>query len=291
MTAKQKSGPTPSLTPGRGLGLLALALALCFVATAERLKTVPRQAVDLELQVALPLFVQVFMSAGDRYLAANLAAIRALVVTTDKMRPEDYRILGKIQEDASWLNPAHEDNYYIATAILPWNGELDAAQTILKRASQARQFDYQPAFYYAFHLLHFKGDAVGASAWLRAAAEKLPSDDERLIMQNFAARWIDRAQDVDLAIRIVESMARQARRRDFRAYLEQRVARLHSLKDLRAAAARYAARFDRPPVKLQDLVDSGLVAAIPADPFGFGFELDPQGQIILRTTPPRQARK
>ena len=176
MTAKQKSGPTPSLTPGRGLGLLALALALCFVATAERLKTVPRQAVDLELQVALPLFVQVFMSAGDRYLAANLAAIRALVVTTDKMRPEDYRILGKIQEDASWLNPAHEDNYYIATAILPWNGELDAAQTILKRASQARQFDYQPAFYYAFHLLHFKGDAVGASAWLRAAAEKLPSD-------------------------------------------------------------------------------------------------------------------
>ena len=110
-------------------------------------------------------------------------------------------------------------------------------------------------------------------------------------MQNFAARWIDRAQDVDLAIRVVEAMARQARRKDFRAYLEQRVARLRSLKALRATADNFRQRFGRPPVKLQDLVDAELVAAIPADPFGFGFEVDPQGQIILRASPPRSQSK
>lgn len=271
--------------------LLLLVLASGFVATAERLKSKPRQSVALELQVALPLFVQVFMSAGDRYLAADLATIRALVVATDKMRPEDYRILGKVQEDASWLNPAHEDNYYIAAAILPWNGELDAAQTVLARASKARPFDYQPAFYYAFHLMQFKGDVTAASAWLREAAEKLPSDDERLIMQNLAARWVDRAQDTDLAIRIVEAMAQQAKRKDFRAYLEQRVARLRSLKTLRAAADGYRDRFKRPPGKLRDLVDAGLVTSIPADPFGFGFDLDRQGQVVLRTSPPQAASK
>lgn len=271
--------------------LVALVCALAFVFSAERLKAVPRQSVTLELQVALPLFVQVFMTAGDRHLAANLAAIRALVVATDKMRPQDYRILGKVQEDASWLNPAHEDNYYTATAILPWNGELDAAQTILARATHARYFDYQPAFYYAFHLLHFKGDAVGASAWMRAAAEKLPRDDERLIMQNIAARWMDRAQDTDLAIRIVEAMAQQAKRKDFRAYLEQRVVRLRSLKQLRAAAEDYRRRFGRPLVKLADLVEAGLVTAIPADPFGFGFDLDQGGQIVLRTSPPDSPRQ
>jgi hypothetical protein len=232
------------------------------------------------------LFVQVFMAAGDRFLAANLATIRALIVATDKMRPEDYRILAKVQEDASWLNPAHEDNYYAATAILPWNGELDAAQTILARATKARYFDYQPAFYYAFHLLHFKGDAVGASEWMRAAAEKLPSEDERLTMQNIAARWMDRAQDIDLAIRIVEGMAQQAKRKDFRAYLEQRVVRLRALKALRQAALLYQQRFGRSLVKLTDLVDSGLVGSIPADPFGFGFDVDKRGQIVLRTSPP-----
>ena len=270
--------------------LAALVSAAAFVGAAERLKTVPRQNVALEMQVALPLFVQVFMAAGDRYLAADLAAIRALVVATDKMRPDEYRVLAKVQQDASWLNPAHEDNYYTAAAILPWNGELDAAQTILARASAARFFDYQPAFYYAFHLLHFKGDAVGASAWLRQAAEKLPDDEERLIMQNLAARWMDRAQDTDLAIRIVEAMAQQAKRKDFRAYLEQRVERLRSLKELRSAADRYRERFGQPLVKLSDLVGAGLVAAIPPDPFGFGFDLDRTGQVILRTSPPAPAK-
>lgn len=268
--------------------MVALVCALAFVFSAERLKSMPRQNVTLELQVALPLFVQVFMTAGDRYLAANLAAIRALIVATDKMRPEDYHILGKVQDDASWLNPAHEDNYYIAAAILPWNGELDAAQTILARASKARYFDYQPAFYYSFHLLHFKDDAAGASAWMREAAEMLPNDEERLIMQNFAARWLDRAPDIDLAIRIVEGMAQQARRKDFRNYLEQRVMRLRVLQQLRTAAASFQQRHGRPLTDLRELVDSGYIRALPSDPFGFGYALDKQGRIVLRTSPPRK---
>jgi hypothetical protein len=264
--------------------LAALVLAVAFVATAERLKSVPRQTVSVEMQVALPLFVQVFMAAGDRDLAANIAAIRALVVSTEKMRPEDYRILAKVQEDVSWLNPGHEDNYYIAAAILPWNGELESAQRILSRATRARLFDYQPAFYYAFHLLHFSGDAAGASAWLREAAEHLPEGEESLQMKNLAAKWMDKAQDLDLAIRVVEAMARQSKRKDFRTYLEQRVTRLQDLKALRTAGSVYHARFGKPPSRLEDLVAAGLLPALPQDPFGFGFGIDATGRIILRNS-------
>jgi hypothetical protein len=267
--------------------IAVLAFAAIFVASVERLKTAPRQSVAVEMQVALPLFVQVFMFAGDRYLAANAASIRALIVATDKMRPEDYRILAKVQEDASWLNPAHEDNYYIASAILPWNGEVDSAQTVLARASRVRYFDYQPAFYYAFNLLHFKADAAGASAWLRQAAEKLTDENERVTMQNFAARWIDKAQDLDLAIRVVDAMAKQAKRKDFRMYLEMRVARLKALQMLHQAASQFYERFGRGPSSVEELVTSGVLTAIPKDPFGFGFELDQKGQIILRSTRPK----
>lgn len=264
----------------------AMLCAAAFFASAQYLKTASRQTVNVEMQVALPLFVQVFMTAGDRYLAANAAAIRALVVSTEKMKPEDYAVLAKVQQDVSWLNPAHEDNYYIAAAILPWVGQFDAAQTILARASLARPFDYQPAFYYAFHLLYFKGDAMGASSWARAAAEKLPDPNERLTMQNFAARWLDKAQDLDLAIRIVDAMAKQSKRRDFRAYLEQRVVRLRALHALRMAAETFRRRFDRPPARLDELVSAGLLPALPQDPFGFGFAFDAKGEIILRNTPP-----
>jgi tetratricopeptide (TPR) repeat protein len=268
------------------LSLVALLVATIFVATAQRLKSAPRQSVRVEMQVALPLFVQVFMTVGDRFLAANIAAIRALVVDIPRMKPEEFAILAKVQEDVSWLNPGHEDNYYIAAAILPWQGEFDAAQRILARATKARRFDYQPAFYYGFNLLHFKGDAAGASAWIREAAEYLPEGGDRIQMQNLAAIWMDKAQDVDLAIRVVEAMARQTKRRDFQRYLEMRVTRLRALQSLRGAEAIYRQRFDRAPATLQDLLDTGIVASLPQDPFGFGFEIDRLGRVILRNSPP-----
>jgi hypothetical protein len=268
------------------LWLVAILAATAFVAMNQRLKLAPRQIVSVEMQVALPLFVQVAMAGGDRFLAANISAIRALWVDNFKMQREEFAILAKVQEDVSWLNRGHEDNYYIATAILPWNDEVDAAQRILARATLARRFDYQPAFYYAFNLLHFKGDAVGASAWMREAAEHLPEGQDRLQLQNLAAIWLDRAGDLDLAIRVVDAMAKQSNRSDFRRYLEQRVIRLTMLRELRTAAATYRQRFGRPATTLQDLVTSGIVAEIPKAPFGFGFDIDKQGQVVLRNSPP-----
>lgn len=267
--------------------MVALLMAALFVVATQRLKSAPRQTVAVEMQVALPLFVQVFMAMGDRNLAANIAAIRAIVVATDKMRPEEYAILGKVQKDVSWLNPAHEDNYYVAFAVLPAHGEVDATQVILARAGRARYFDYQPSFFYAFNQFFVLHDVVGASAWLREAAEKLPDDNERLTMQNMAARWIDKADDVELAIRVVEGLAKQAKRKDFRDYLDTRVKRLHMLQDLRSAADRFQERNGHRPGSLDELTASGIIGAIPQDPFGFGFEVDARGQIFLRTSPPR----
>jgi hypothetical protein len=269
------------------LWLVAILAAMVFVSSGQRLKLAPRQSVNVEMQVALPLFIQVAMAGGDRFLAANIAAIRALWVDNFKMQREEFKVLAKVQEDVSWLNPGHEDNYYIAAAILPWNGELDAAQRILARATLARRFDYHPAFYYAFHLLHFKGDAVGASNWMREAAEYLPEGNNRLQMQNLAAIWLDKADDLELAISVVGAMAKEANRGDFRRYLEQRVIRLQMLREMRAAAASYQQRFGRPITALTDLVASGIITELPKVPFGFGFAIDKQGQVVLQDSRPK----
>lgn len=268
------------------LWVLTLFCAAMFVASSQNLKQAPRQSVNVEMQVALPLFVQVMMTAGDRFLAGNVAAIQALVVDNFKMRPDEFAILAKVQRDVSWLNPGHEDNYYIATAILPWRGEYAAAQEILRRAAIARPFDYQPAFHRAFNLLHFEGDAVGASQILREAAEHLPEGNERLQMHNLAAIWIDKAQDIDLAIRVVEALAQQAQRRDFKRYLLMRVERLQALKGLRERAREFKDRYGRLPQAPEELVSAGLIAELPQDPFQFGFAVDKTGQIVLRNSPP-----
>jgi hypothetical protein len=266
--------------------LLSVVAAMTFGLSNQHLKLFDRQMVRAELQVALPVFVQVAMAAGDRYLAADIAAIRALWADNFKMRPDEFKVLAKLQEDVSWLNPAHEDNYYIAAAVLPWNGEFDAAQRVLRRATIARRFDYQPAFFYGFNLLHFKGDAKTASQWLVDSAQHLPEGDNRLQMQNLAAIWVDRASDPDLAIRVVEAMSKQANRADFRRYLESRVVRLKMLRELRNAAAEYEKAYGRRAASLNDLVATKLLPSLPRDPFGFGFAMDRNGNVVLRTSPP-----
>lgn len=85
--------------------LVTILAAMVFVPSAQRLKLAPRQSVNVEMQVALPLFVQVAMAAGDRFLAANIAAIRALWVDNFKMQKEEFKVLAKVQENVSWLNP------------------------------------------------------------------------------------------------------------------------------------------------------------------------------------------
>lgn len=250
---------------------------LLFIAAQNKLGQLARPRENAEIRVVLPLFAQVAMTGGDRYLAANWASIRALVTETMHMQQDEYRILGQVQRDASWLNPAHEDNYYIAAAILPWERELDSAQVILRRATTARFYDYQPPFYYAFNLLHFRNDSVAAADWLQQAALRLPNPDERLVMQNYAARWLDRSDDLELAARMVEAMAKQTKRKDFAAYLRLRSERLRNLMQLRSAARQYTAIYGTAPAKIDDLVRGRLIAKHPEDPLGQGFGIDSHG--------------
>ena len=268
------------------LWILLLAVSVAFFAVAvDKVKTLRRDHSAPEIQLVLPLFVQVGMAAGDRYLAANGAAMRGLITTTAQMSAAEYEILGALQESASWLNPAHEDNYYTAAAILPWNDQLDAAQVILRRASLARPYDFQPAFMYAFHLLYFKHQPEEAAAWLQMAAARLSDESERLMMLNYAARWMDKSRDLDNAIAVISAMAKQARRADFRAYLEQRVVRLNNLKLVRGKAEEFARRFGRPLQRPDELVSSGLLKQLPKDPFGFGYGMGRDGQIMLHQGP------
>lgn len=256
---------------------------MLFVAGVTQTRQLPRHKVSPEVEVVLPLFVQVGMAAGDRYLAANAATIRALVTDTGRMRPEEYPLLAQWQVGASWLNPAHEDNYYIASAVLPWNGQVGSAQKILYRASLSRPQDYQPSFLYAFHLLHFYADPAGAAEWLRRSAERLTNPDEQLVMQNLAAKWMDRSRDLDHAIGMVAALANQAKRKDFQRYLEMRVERLRGLKALRAAADRFVTSRKRPLRSLNELVVAGYIDKVPVDPLGLGYALAADGQIVIST--------
>ena len=266
------------------LGALAVGMlgALLYGAAVHRLGQVPHDSISKEMQVALPRFIQVALTGGDRYLAANIATWRSLVASTEFMEKDNYAIQARLQRDAAWLNPRQEDNYYVAAAILPWAGELDAAQEVLQRASDARTFDWQPAFYYAFNVYQFKNDSVAAAKLMHEASHRPMSENERYMFEQIAASWYERGYSPEVAIGIVQDMAKGARSSGFRKFLETRVRRLQMVIDLRMAAATFRQREGRPPRELSELVDAGIIAAVPNDPFGMGFELDESGAPVFR---------
>lgn len=257
--------------------LLALLVAAAYGLSLQRLAARARANPQAELLVSLPRFAQVLLAGGDRHLAADLSGFRVLVAATERMGAEDYAVQARLQEDIAWFNPAHEDNYYIAAAFLPWNGHLDAAQQVLRQAAEARPRDWQPFFYLGFHHYHFLKDPAEGARWLLAAVPRAQEQQEQWALQNVAARWLEKGYSTATAAQMVETMASSAPPGNFRKYLQVRAKRLQDLARLRDLARVYQRREARPLAKISDLVTAGLIDEIPTDPLGAGYALDTEG--------------
>ena len=234
-----------------------------------------------ELVVRLPLVFQIAMAAGDKYLAANLSGFRILVSETYRMGPDELQVQAQLQRDVSWFNPAHEDNYYIAAAILSVPELMPAAQYILRRAADARPDDWQPLFYLGFNKYFFEKDPIGGAQVLLEAVPRMRDEAESWTMQNLAARWIERGYSAGDAAQLVGRMADNASPGKFKRYLNHRAQRLRDLAALQALTQRYREIHGQPLTDLNQLVAAGLIERIPPDPFNRGYTLDEQGEPVF----------
>lgn len=264
----------------KGYAVLLAAFATFFLSTRLSLKS-PRESVLEEMHVALPPIAQLIMWGGDQYAAAHFSAVRALVTPTDGLTPDQFRIMGLVQRQAARFNPYHEDNYFTGAAILPWFGEAKAASEIVGRAANARSFDPYPSYQYAFILYYFFKDSISAADWLRKAAQSTTVEEESIMFTQMAAAWLQRASDSSAAGQMLRRMAAQSRYPQLRAALLKRADRMDVLAQLRAAVEKYVEIKGALPSALDDLVASGVIAQVPADPLGRGFVLTPEGGVAV----------
>ena len=234
------------------------------------------------MQVAPPRFMQVLLAGGDRFLAANMTVFRALTVSTDNLQPDRFAVQARVQSDAAWMNPFHEDNYYLSAAALSWNGQLESAQEILASASQARTFDMLPPFFYAFNEYYFRHNPINGAEWLKTAANHTPSENDRLSLSRLAANWMVKGQDRQQALNMLEAMAAQSRYSSLRRQILQRAERVRQLIQLDKAIAAYQRQHQQLPVSLDELVSSKTLEKLPSDPLGQGYTLDNQGKAQVK---------
>lgn len=265
--------------------LLCLATLLGFATATSRLAKTNHLGSSSEMQVALPRFMQVLMAGGDRFLAANITVFRALTTDPGNQLSARFAVQARLQSDAAWLNPRHEDNYYLAAAALAWNNQLETAQEILESSSLTRTFDMLPAFFYAFNEYYFRHDPVTGAKWLRIAADHTSDEDDRLRLSRLAANWITKGQDRVQALKMLETLAGQSKYNSLRQQILQRAERVKHLIILDEAIIAYRERFHRLPISIEELISTELLKKSPIDPLGQGYTIDSQGKAQIKPPP------
>jgi hypothetical protein len=262
--------------------VVLIASLLGFSTATSRLEKIHRMDSNDEMSVALPKFIQVLMAGGDRFLAANINVFRSLTVDFETEKSDRVSIEAQLQQDASWFNPRHEDNYYLAAALLTWSGNTDAAKSILGAASDTRPYDMLPPFYSAFIRYYFDHNPADGIAWLNIAAQHTSDDQQRLGLEKLAALWASKESDRQLALKFLDAMAAQSSNSALKSHIEKNKARVMNLILIEQAAAAFHLRTHRFPATVDTLLQSGELKEIPTDPLGAVYALDSEGHALTK---------
>lgn len=233
----------------------------------------------VEDRVVIAAPIQLLLAGGDRFLAADLEAIRSLASGPGGGDDDAlYRI--RAHSAVAQLNPCHEDNYYTGNALLTWGGAVAEGNDILLRAMGCRTWDEFPAFFYGFNQYFFLRDYEGARRALETAAQRanLNAAIYRRVAIMITAATIP---DERMALAYLRQERNHTRDPNLQQMLDKRVIRLEGLLAIREAQRLFEQKFGRALNTPEELIRSGIIDEIPTDPLKLGYEFK-NGKFELR---------
>lgn len=243
---------------------------------AQQSLPVEQPHVQDRVVIAAPILLALY--GGDRFLAADLETMR-LAATGMQDGLSDSNYLIRAQQVVAQLNSCHEDNYYLANGLLTWGGAVSEGNQVLRAAVQCRTWDFIPAFFYGVNLAFFQRNVAEAQRVLELGAQRSPENAAGLRKLGVMLR-AESFADEQLALNYLLQQRDAARDPKLRDMLDARVQRLKGLLVLRDAQRRFEAEHGLLQ-KLEQLVEYGLLPALPEDPLRLGYELK-DGRIILK---------
>jgi hypothetical protein len=183
------------------------------------------------------------------------------------------------------LDPRAEHVYRFAGVILPWEaGDADAGIRLLEKGIRTFPESWMMHYWLGFNYYFFKSDFRQAATYMRRAAE-LP--DAHPNAARLAALLYRQEYGAETASEFLREMERNTDDPQMHEVVQRHLleARLtEDLEQLTHAVGIYRARFERVPTALHDLVESGIVAALPPEPFGGAYRLDPTTGVVTSSS-------
>lgn len=228
------------------------------------------------------------IASGDQlYLVANYAVTRVLfyfgsLVELDKrkvtVKPEHFNMF-KTMETVVKLDPYNMDAYYFMQAAFTWElGKAKDVNRVLAYGMKYRTWDYQLPFYAGFNAAYFLKDYKTAALYFKKAAELSDND----LYTTLSARYFYEAGETELGIAFLDTMTKGARDPKVKKVYESRRIALDAIRTIENAVEGFKKARGELPGSLETLVTGGYLSAIPVDPYGGKFYIDPDGKV--RTT-------
>jgi len=179
------------------------------------------------------------------------------------------------------LDPSFAQTFIVAQGWLPWEpaNMVAEAQEILKIAAKNRPWDWQPARAIGFNAYYFLNQP-GEAGKLFIEAAKTPNAPPFLSI--LGARLAQKGGETEAAIVIMKSMLAD-KDPDEPGYTDM-VDRLHALEGvlvIEQAANSYEKARGHKPSSLAELTASGLLAALPPNPYNLDYCMDTAGIIYF----------
>jgi tetratricopeptide (TPR) repeat protein len=190
-------------------------------------------------------------------------------------RPE-YPNMYRTLQTAAQLDPYNMDNYYFAQAAFTWElGRIAEVNALLEQGMKYRTWDPWLPFYIGFNRAYFLKDYIGAAPFMQLAAERSGNP----LFTKLASRYFYESRQTELGLIFLDSMIAQAKDKAVKATYQLRRDALLAVAEIERALSEFRKRQGRDPSDLHELVATGLLPALPADPYGGIFYLDADGRV------------
>ena len=192
----------------------------------------------------------------------------------------DWQSIHRLFVASQTLDPSFAQTYIVAQGWLPWDANMvSETQDILKIAAKNRPWDWQPAHAMGFNTYYFlKNPGEAGEIFLKAA--KIPNAPSYLAI--LGARLAQKGGETETAISLLKSML--ANKNPEESGYDDMLDRLHALEGvlvIEQAVDKYKSKIGRKPSSLSELTASGVLAALPPNPYNLDYCLDASGIIYF----------
>lgn len=232
------------------------------------------------------------ITLGYNHIVADILWLRVVQVLGErKVTAQDYEWIYHALDVITTLDPQYVSAYQVGGIVLTELAQrIDLSNRLLEKGLQPNPTAWQIPFALGYNHFFFLQDYDRAAEYMARAA-RLPGRPS--YAPRLAARLYAHAGNPEVALEFLDAVWRQTKDEQVKEVLEVRMKEVIIERDIRLleeAVRRFTQRERRPPATLAELVERGILRALPPEPFGGVYRLAPKTGGITSSTHPERLR-